>query len=419
MSPADRLKKARTLLLLDHPFWGTLALKMPLVEDSRIPTACTNGVEVRYNPQFISTLSDPELKTLLAHEMTHVANGHCWRRGTRDKAKWNVATDYADNALLKDSGFVMPKGALLDRRYSGSAEDTYSKLPTTANPLPQGGKGKQDPQQGGQAGQGQGSEQPSAGDPGTQGQDSPKNPARQGSQGPADGVAGDLSAEDPGSWGMCEDPPAKADQAELSADWTVAVAQAAMVAKGQGQLPASLARLVEQIVHPKVPWEVVLRDFVEHSAHNDYNWTRPNRRYLSSGVVLPGLISEELPEVVVAIDTSGSIGVQQLNQFASEVSAVLGAYETTIRLVWCDAAVQKVETLTRADLPLKLSPSGGGGTDFRPVFDWVEKEGLTPACLVYLTDMCGVFPPRDPGYPVLWVRTTDCPAPFGEVVDLK
>jgi len=425
MTPATKLSHARTHLLLDQPFFGTLAMRLPLVEDPGIETAATNGKIIRYNPSFIDGLADAEIQGVLAHEVMHIANGHCWRRGGRDMSDWNVAADYAINGILVAAGLKLPQGCLVDQRMTQSAEEIYKRVhQPKPNTSQQQGAGTSS------QGSGESSNKPA---PSNQGTDTePATPSTHGepqnrtggtsqpnaSQGDP-GAKGPDSPPDPGKCGAVEDAPDDCEGGADEAEWKVAVAQAAMAAKSQGLLPAGLARLVDELINPRVPWTTVLRDFIERSARNDYNWTRPNRRYLQAGFVLPSLISEELPAVVIAIDTSGSIGVSELNLFAAEVSAVLASFDTTIHLVWCDAAVAGTQELTRADLPLKLTPKGGGGTDFRPVFKWVEQQGLTPACLIYLTDMYGTFPDKEPGYPTLWVRTTDRPAPFGEVVDLK
>ena len=160
---------------------------------------------------------------------------------------------------------------------------------------------------------------------------------------------------------------------------------------------------------------------VEMSARNDYNWTRPNRRYISSGIILPSLISEELPEVVIAVDTSCSITEKQLSTFASEASAVLGAYETTIRVIYCDARVRGEKVFTRADLPLELELRGGGGTKFEPVFEHITENQYTPSCLIYFTDLAGSFPEHEPDYPVMWLvpkprDDQERTVPFGDIV---
>jgi predicted metal-dependent peptidase len=123
---------------------------------------------------------------------------------------------------------------------------------------------------------------------------------------------------------------------------------------------------------------------------------------------------------VIAVDTSGSIDRKALNHFAAEASGVLGAYDTTVRVIYCDTKVQKEEVFTKADLPMKMKPVGGGGTDFRPAFKYVDKKGYTPACLIYFTDMYGDFPRQEPDYPVMWLTATERKtAPFGQTVLFK
>jgi len=202
--------------------------------------------------------------------------------------------------------------------------------------------------------------------------------------------------------------------------WKVAVAQAAQAAKAAGRLPGGLERFAGEILAPKVDWRDVLRRFVDRCAHNDYSWSPPNRRFIHLGLYLPSLRSEELPPVVLAVDTSGSIQEEQIRQFAGEMSDILAAYHTSAKIIYCDAGIAGTEEVSWQDLPLDLHPKGGGGTDFRPPFELVAREGLEPSCLVYLTDMmCGSFP-APPDYPVLWAQIGSYrnPPPFGEVVHL-
>lgn len=377
--PLVRLTRARVSLLIDHPFYGSLASQLPNQLDSSIPTACTNGEWIKWNPDFVASLTDEELKAVVVHEVMHVANGHTWRRGARDHQAWNISCDLAINHIIAQAGFKLPKcGLVPSKAQEGKSAEALYAAP----------KGKKDGQKPGNGVGGNGKPLPGQGDP--------------------------------GGCGEVQDAPGgQTGKAEQEAKWKVAVVQAATQAKLQGKLPAGIERMVEELVTPKVPWSVVLRDFVERTARNDYNWSRPNVRFAGAGVILPTLISEELPEIVVAVDTSGSIGGKELDQFASEISAVLGAYETTIRVVYADAEVAHHHTVTRADLPLKLEPKGGGGTDFRPVFDWIEKEHLSPACTVYLTDLMGSFPTHAPEYPVLWVTTHPGTAPWGETIQMN
>ncbi len=416
MTTLERIQRARTLLILDHPFFGSLVMRMPMIRDDNVETLSTNGKRIRYNEEFVGTLTDPELMGVLAHEVLHVANGHAWRQGKREHDRWNKAADYAINGVLVEAGLTLPACALHSPPPTASAEAWYERL---APPPPEDGNGEPDQNSTDSPENGVGT--PTA-DGGVQGHSPTPPNATDAVCGGSTGSVAPSPTSDPGGCGAVEaENLTDTEQADLAAEWSVAVVQAAMAAQCQGHLPAGLSRLVQTLVDPRVPWRVLLRDFVERSARNDYTWSRPNRRYAGLGVVLPSLISEELPEIVVAIDTSGSIGPAILDQFAAEVSAVLGEYDTTIHVVYCDARVAGTEVVTRADLPLKLTPQGGGGTAFAPVFSWVQGQGLTPACLIYLTDLYGSSPTQEPEYPVLWVCNHNQPrtVPFGMVATME
>jgi predicted metal-dependent peptidase len=207
----------------------------------------------------------------------------------------------------------------------------------------------------------------------------------------------------------------------LEADWQVALSQAHRAAAGRGDLPGGLGRAVGDVLHPPADWRAVLREFVSAHAKNDFSWARPNRRLLAQGLYLPGLHSEELGDVVLAVDTSGSISEQLLGAFAAEVNAVLAAFECAVTVLYHDTRIQKVQTWRSADGPLLLDPVGGGGTSHACVFDWLDQAGLDPACVVCLTDLDTTFPPVVPAVPVLWAVPGGAPRnpPFGRVVPLS
>lgn len=378
MNAAEKLTKARAGLILDAPFFGALALRLRVLPDDTCKTAWTDGTTLGYSPAFVDALTLAECKALLAHEVMHCALAHHTRRGARDAKRWNVAADYAENALLREAGFTLPNGCLLNSAFAGrSAEEVYGLLP--------------------------------APDPG-------------------DDNGDDGNGSDPGAMGEVRDAPggngngpaSPSELAQAEQEWKVATVQAAQAAKAAGRLPGGIARLVSAIVAPRVDWHQALRRFVDQTARNDYSWNRPSRRFAAQGLYLPAPHSEELGPVVVAVDTSGSVDEATLNQFAAEVSGILEEYKTTAHVIYCDTHVSSVEVFTAEDLPLQLKPQGGGGTDFRPPFERVERDTLEPSCFVYLTDLEGYSFPDEPPYPVLWARIGKGGAvpPFGETLDV-
>ena len=381
---ARALAGARARLVLgrdaESAFFATLVLRLRAEPTWDVDTLATDGKTLKYHPPFVTGLSPDELVGVLAHEVMHCALAHPARRQGRDPERWNVACDLAVNPLLVRAGVVLPpsrlmpgEGTYADLEPGKSADEYYARLPES------------------NTGSGAGTDSP----------------------GPR---------TDPGGCGGVTDP-AGGDPAEarrVEADWRVTTAQAHRAAAGRGPLPAGLARAVEGVLHPPADWRAVLREFVSACARNDYSWVRPNRRFISQGLYLPGLHSEELGDVVLAVDTSGSIDPKTLSRFAAEADAVLAAYDCAVTVLYHDTEVQKVQTWHSRDGPLALEPVGGGGTSHACVFDWIERSGLAPACVICLTDLETEFPPATPADPVLWAVAgpVPCDPPFGRVVTL-
>jgi predicted metal-dependent peptidase len=379
---AKAIAAARTKLVLGRrpqdAFFATLALRLQIESSWDCPTAATDGKRLIYNPNWFADLSAEEAQGVVAHEVMHCALAHHARRHGRDPTCWNIAADLSVNPLLLDAGFRLPSGRLVP------GEGTYRELP-----------------------QGQSAEEYYALLPRGQ-------PCEQEGKGRPGG--------DPGSCGVVLEPrggsPAETRRAE--AEWKVAVIQAQEIARQRGSLSGGLARMVQQILRPQVDWRDVLREFVAQHARNDYAWAPPNRRFIHAGLYLPGLRSEELGHVVLAVDTSGSIGRDELDRFAAETQAILDAYDCTLTIMYHDSRVQRVETWRAADGPLTLHPIGGGGTDHRPVFEHIEREGIDATCAICLTDLESSFPAIAPAYPVLWaVVGNRRQPPFGTYVTLS
>jgi predicted metal-dependent peptidase len=378
---AKALTSARTRLILGpdatSAFFATLALRLTLVADETRETMATDGVSLRYSPAFVTGLSPDELLGVLAHEVLHNALAPPFRRAGRDRSRWNVACDLAANPLLLKVGFQLPEGRLVpgEGRYTElpvglSAEEYYARLSQAAT-----------------------DEESCPGDPGGCG-----------------------SVTDPTDEAEC---PSGAEA--LAAEWQVALVQAEQAARGKGKLPAGLRRAVQQIVNPPADWRDLLREFVSSQARNDYSWSRPNRRFVAQGLYLPGLHSEELGDVLLAVDTSGSVDERMLGVFAGELNAILASFDCTLWVLYHDTEVQLAREWRSTDGPLALEPIGGGGTAHACVFDWIQQSGCSPRCVICLTDLDTEFPAPAPDLPVLWAVLGDnrSEPPFGRRVDLN
>jgi predicted metal-dependent peptidase len=355
-----RIIKARTALVLEHPFIGSIALNLPFKFDDNIPTAATNGKNIKYNPRFVESLTDEELKFLVAHECFHPMLEHNFRRGGRSPRRWNQAGDYVINQLLTDDSIgKMPKDGLLNPQLhqagNGTTDGIYNLLP----------------------------EDDEGGDPMDDCEDGDGSPA---------------------------------EKEQQAAEWKVKVAQAAQAAKMMGKMSAGLERLVAEVLQPKVDWRDVWYRFFQRCKDDTRSYARPNRRFLAQGMYLPSASGETLGEVLFAIDCSGSINQQTIDQFAAEIRITKDDFNPmAIHLVYFDSEVSHYERFGRDD-DLHVEPHGGGGTDFAPVFEFIKERQIEPIAIVFLTDLCCNSFGEQPDCPVLWVSTDEGTAPFGEVV---
>ncbi len=444
MTLQERLTKAKAALVMDKPFYASLLFRLQFAESTRVEDVGVDGVTLFYNPQNqrLQDMPMPQLKSLLCQQVMHCANAHHLRRGGRDVGEWNEACDYAVNPILQADGFDLPAGALCDPRFEGLSAEGIYKLRHSERQDAQDGQEGQEGQSGDesaagapQAGQeGQESGQDSQGDASgnqTDGQDASN--AGQGGQGSENADASGTGQ--PGTSGASyggmgcvmdfpgdpdtEAAPSPAEIADEQREWDLAMTQAAQVARMAGTLGGDLERMVTDALSPRADWEALLREFMTSRTSDDYSWIPPNRRYVWRDMYLPSAHSERLGEIVVAVDTSGSITDEILQEFAAELSAIVeDVAPEVVHVVYCDARVQRVEEFTPELFPIELHPHGGGGTRFAPVFEWVDSSNVEPACLIYFTDMCSsdLATLNEPDYPVLWADYADVgvEVPFGE-----
>lgn len=362
----QKISSAKIQLGLQHPFIGTFLYGMNIeeTEEMPIPTAATDGKRIYIHPEFVKELTVRQTMFLLAHECLHVAFMHCLRLYDRNETKWNIATDIVINKFLIDDNigdFI--KGCLHDERlyFKGDecADGVYNVIPD--NMTKQFDKLLK----------------PNGGKPITD-----------------------------------------SELAELEAETRMKVAQAAAVARASGKMSKNVARLVGDLLGSKVDWRKVLQQFVVRCKDDMRSWCRPNRRFLCQNIYVPSRDGEAMGEIAVAIDCSGSISDEQLQEFASEIRAL--AEDTNperVHVIYFDSKVCHYDAFERYE-QVTVSPHGGGGTAFSPVFEFMEQQNIFPECCVFLTDLYSGDFGSQPDYPVLWITTGSTKAPFGEVVKM-
>lgn len=378
--------------LIAYPFTAKLVmrLKLVMVVDSRVPTACTDGVNVFVNAHFAAQCSSALRRFVMGHELYHVLLGHFMRQYGRDRLCWNLAVDAEANYRLMLDGLSMPSDAVFYPAQAGrNAETIYQWL--LQHPRPE--------------------------------MDVPFDLHGDELFAPAT-MGGDNNV-------LVVDPdfaplPVDTDMArQIIQHWQEVVLQEAQQ-MSPGSIPAGMNLIVSNIAKPQVDWRTALHDFFLHNSGGQLTWNRVNRRRLAQGLYLPGRQGKAL-SIMLAIDTSGSTQ-RQLPVFIAELQALLTSAEhVEIHLIECDADIQR-ERVINGVQELKeiggvegngLILRGGGGTDFRPVFE--RANDVTPECLLFFTDGYGRTPEIAPNLPVLWVLTEGgkLPASWGQFIQLE
>jgi predicted metal-dependent peptidase len=412
----ERIATAIHVLILEQPFYGVCLLNLELVESVAFDTAATDGKRLFYNPAYIAGLSDRKLRGLLAHEVCHCILAHFARMAGRDLELWNVATDHAINLDLLAAGFELPDGALADPKWRNTAaESVYAALFREREKGNKPGQGKP-----GNGAPGSGSPQNGTGAPGSNGKPGTGNPAS-GHGKPGTGAPGGGGA-DPGKCGGVIAPAEATAAAEAAAKWQEIARQAAAIAgKRAGHVPGEIKRMLEEISNPPRDWQEALARFISESTQKDYSWSRPNRRFVSRGMILPSMRSNGRGRIVFAIDVSGSIDGAAYSAFqAAAQDAMDSGAADACTVIYCDTRI-RAESEFQAGERLAFETVGGGGTKFFPVMDWLKENGHDAACCVFFTDLdCDESDfGSDPGIPVLWVNwARPRGAPFGDVIQL-
>ena len=446
---AQRTSDSVTELFRKQPFFGSLALRLPLRADPSRETLASDGHEIRYSPRWVAATDAHVIETAMARVVMACALKHHTRRGARDPKRWQLSSQLVTHALIRDAGFTLPPDAeALD---GVSVEEAYDRLPEPRED-DSGGDGDSPSGAGGigaaaaAAASGESDEDASdspsesshddddsdrAGDDDGQGQGDPGNDGRD-EDGPSDAPP----SHDPSGTGEIMDAGARGDgdagdgetPLDVTAEeqaWDEAMHQAMNLTRAEGKLPGGVDETVRNAHASTLDWRSLLRHYMTDAARRDYSWSLPNRRFIDGGLSLPSIRSEGIDAIAVIIDTSGSLPAQTLADFWTEVREVAAEIQPeSVHVLQVDAAVQDAAEYAACDLPDEIVVKGRGGTDFRPGFAWLDERAIRPSVCLYLTDMlCSSYPEAEPDFPVVWANYAEPPGdwnhePWGERIDI-
>lgn len=341
----EQLTKARISLLLQQPFWGTLATRLILkdaTDEGWCPTAATDGRYFYYNRNFIMKLDKAETIFLVAHEVEHCVYDHMSRRGSRLPKMWNAAADFVINLELQEHNVGKlpdPKRsgvtACYDTKYKGMfAEEVYELL-------------LKDPKS--------------------------NWPEFDVHLEPGDGKGEPMTDE---------------ERRILQDEIRNAVLQAAKAA-GAGNTPAGVKRMLKDLTEPQMDWREILNMKLQSMLKNDFTWMRCSRKAQASGFYLPGTKEDFRVEAAVAIDCSGSMGEDMLRDLLSEVKGIMEQFMDFKLRVWCfDTRVYNEQMFTPENLDDidEYEIKGGGGTDFVCNWDYMKAKDIVPERFIMMTD---------------------------------
>jgi predicted metal-dependent peptidase len=380
MQTDKQLLKAKSRLTLKHPYFGMLASRLKHESSEKISAYASNGVRFIYNPEFIAKRSEEEIMFILTNCVMHHILAHQQRRLGRKGSLWQLATDYAINNMLHKNGMHIPPGANFNEVYEKMyAEEIYTLLKEEYF-------GGLDDAFGDDNGMPNENLVPGS-SPSEQEED------EQGVFSNIENIEDDLDAQ-------------------TESEWQYADSITQEIAQRKSAMPSGMERLTKKMKANNIDWRFVLFNAINRHMRNNYAFMPPNKKHLHRGFILPSLTSDTL-SLCVAIDTSGSINEGLLGLFIEEFKNIMQNFPAVqIELIIADAKVHGHYTFQggeKMDFPLK----GGGGTDYRPVFEYIDAQLPMTTMLLYFTDGDGWYPKIGPSYEVLWALSREHKVPFG------
>jgi len=385
----QKVSEAKAKLLVDYPYFGTLASRLELKPNDNIQAYLSDGVRFEYNDDYLLELSHEELSFALANGAMHAALAYENRQNGRMSWLWQLATDHAINTMLVANGLEAPMEVIVESRFEGMyAEEIYAILKDEI--------------------QNEEFDDNEANETGFNEENKKKQEQLKNAEGD-------------------HDPDKKREQMQVENEYQKQeiIAQEEMFEQfandalekmnEQGNLPLDIDRFFTVEESAKVDWRQELYQAIDRHYYDNYRMMPPSKKLLYSGIYLPSLYSDTL-RLSIAIDSSGSVDEALLSTFMSEVEAILIHFPSyIIDLIVCDAKIQNYRQIVSGEA-LDIEIKGGGGTDFRPVFELIERELTPPVLLLYFSDTQGTFPENEPHYEVLWISEKQNNVAFGEVL---
>lgn len=387
MDAKNKIIRAKVKLQKDNPFFAYLVMNLRFSEDESIGSIGVNiKGDCKYNTKFIESMSDESLKGILAHEVLHLVLQHLDRENNRDGKIFNIACDLVINNILINSNFTLPNesGGLipynnkfqfpnfewiedLDKKTAEQVYDEILKNPKLTSKI---------------------------------------------SISDLDGKRFDKHIQGEGT--------AK-EFTENKDKWKKAFSEANCYAKQQGKLPKGMERLLDVILNERVNWKQLLYKYLTRTLPYDYTYTRPSKKSISSGFYMPSILRENI-EVVVSVDTSGSISVAEMGEFLGEIINIARSFNNIkIKLIVCDCEIKEVYDFSGNDIDtiMNLKFSGGGGTSHIPVYDYIKENLPNTKLLINFTDGYTDFP-DDESVKTIWLLTKngcdESKIPFGDII---
>ena len=392
----ERLVTARVGLLLKQPFFGNLATRLVLTNaDEWCATAATDGRKFYYNSRFIMMLEDEkECEFLFGHEVLHCVYEHIGRRvdNNHEAQLANIAADYCVNGDLvqhKVGRMITTVPCLHNEKYYGwSYEKVYKDLYDNAEKIDMSQLIDQ------MLDEHLENDQSTSGDAGKDQKD--KKDGKDGKGKPK------ISSE---------------ELKEIKDELKEALVNAAKSTEA-GKLPAGVKQIINDITDPQMNWRELLRMNIESTIKNDYSFQRVNRKAWHVDAVMPGLVNDQMIDIVCAIDLSGSI-MSEAKDFLGELKGITEQFNNFRIHVFCfDTDVYNPQDYTSDNLDdiTEYELQGGGGTDFECIFKYLKDNQINPERLVVFTDGYPWNTWGDANYcETLWViHSNDNPTPpFG------